>query len=464
MRRALYATGLVLAVAAGVAALAAARVQPGRPATGNVRDHGAKGDGAADDTAALQDAVDRVAGSVVLPPGTYRITRPIVVELDKVGFASITGGGSARVVMAGAGPAFRFVGTHAGTAAPASVKENVWKRQTMPCLDGLEIVGDHPEADGVEASGTHMLTVTRLLVTKCRHGVRLTGRNRNLTLSDSHVYHNRGIGVFFDGVNHHQANVTGCHVSYNLGGGIVVRAGEVRNLQITGCDVEANHDKDGPPTANVLIDSTGGSNAEVAVTGCTVQHTRNAPGSANIRVKGPSTPDKGTNEVRDGHVTLTGNVLSDTKVNVHLDHARGVVITGNTFWTGVEYNLLAEGSTSVVVGPNNLDRNPRYHREEDGSANAVLFRDCSECTVSGLLVRGTRTAPAGVAVVKCDRMHLTGLTVLDCDNGGLLLDGLTRSRVAGCVVRDDRPGAGPPLRVAGGSGNTVADNTVFPAN
>jgi len=451
MRRVLVIAGF----AAVGCALVAARPQPARPATGNVRDHGAKGDGTADDTAALQDAVDRAAGAVLLPPGTYRVTMTILVDLDKVGPASISGGGTARVVMAGPGPAFKFVGTHAGTAAPASVKENVWDRQRMPCLDGVEIVGDHPEAVGVEATGTHMLTVRRVLIRKCLHGIHLTGRNRNLTVADSHVYHNRGVGVFFDRVNLHQANVTGNHVSYNGGGGVVVKAGEVRNLQITGCDIEANHDKDGPPTANVLIDSTGGSNAEVAVTGCTVQHTRNAPGSANVRIKGPSTLDKGTNETRDGHVTITGNVLSDTKVNVHLDHARGVVITGNTFWTGVEHNLLVENSTGVVVGPNAMDRNPRYYREEDGAANAVLFRDCSDCTLTGLFVKGTRTAPAGVALVKCDRMHATGLTVLDCD-GGLLLEQLTRSRVTGCVVRDDRPGAaGEPVRVVGGSGNTV---------
>jgi hypothetical protein len=367
-------------------------------------------------------------------------------------------------VMAGAGPAFKFVGTHAGTAAPASVKDNVWDKQRMPCVDGVEIVGDHAEATGIEATGTHMLTVRRVLIRKCLHGIHLTGRNRNVAISDSHVYHNRGVGVFFDRVNLHQANVTGSHISYNGGGGVVVKAGEVRNLHVTGCDVEANHDKDGPPTANVLIDSTGGSNAEVAVTGCTVQHTRTAPGSANIRVKGPSNPTAGANEVRDGHVTITGNVLSDVKVNVHLDHARGVVVTGNTFWTGVEYNLLVENSTSVVVGPNNLDRNPRYFREEDGAANAVLFRDCSDCTVSGLFVRGTRTAPAGVAVVKCDRVHLSGLTVLDCDNAGLLLENLTRSRVTGCVVRDDRPGAtSVPIRTTGGEGNTVTDNTAVPA-
>ena len=145
----------------------------------------------------------------------------------------------------------------------------------------LTIVGAHAEAVGIEANGTMQLTVTRLVVRKALHGVHLTGRNRNFVLSDSHVYHNRGVGVFFDRVNLHQSNVTGSHVSYNGGGGIVVKAGEVRNLHVTGCDVEANHDKDGPPTANVLIDSTGGSNAEAAVTGCTIQHTRTAPGSAN---------------------------------------------------------------------------------------------------------------------------------------------------------------------------------------
>lgn len=455
--------GAVILIAVGAAFLVAARQPSTRPATGNVRDHGAKGDGTADDTAAVQAAVDAAAGEVRLPAGTYRITRPIVVELDRVGFTAISGGGVARVVMAGAGPAFKLVGTHAGTAAPASVKANVWDKQRMPALDGFEIVGAHAESDGIEATGTAKLTVTRLLVRRCRHGVVLSGRNRNVIISDCHVYENRGVGVFFDRVNLHQANVTGSHISYNGGGGVVVKAGEVRNLQITGCDIEANHDPAGPPTANVLIDSTGGSNAEVAVTGCTVQHTRNAPGSANIRVRGPSTPTAGTDEVRDGHVTITGNVLSDTKVNVHLDHARAVAITGNTFWTGVEHNLLVEKSSGVVVGPNVMDRNPRYFREEDGSANAVVFRDCADCTITGLFVKGTRTAPAGVTLTRCDRFHLSGLTILDCDNGGLTLDEVRRSRVTGCVVRDDRPGAATvPVRVTGGSGNTIADNTTAP--
>ena len=445
---------------AAIIALAAARTRqppPGtKPPTGNVRDHGAKGDGKADDWQAVQNAVDDAAGAVHLPPGTYRITKPVVIDLDKVGFTAITGGTVARVVMAGEGPAFKFVGTHAGTAAPNSVKDNVWAKQRMPAIDGVEIVGGHENADGIEATGTMKLTLTRVLIRKCRHGVHLTARNRNVLISDCHVYENRGIGVFLDHVNLHQINVTGCHVSYNDGGGVVVLGGEVRNLQVTGCDVEANQGKGGPPTANILVDSTGGTNAEVAITGNTIQHTRNAPGSANVRIKGPTTPLAGTDERRDGHVTITGNVISDTKVNVHLDHARGVVITGNTFWTGVEYNLLAEHSSCVVVGPNNFDRNPRYFREEDGASDALLFRHCSDCTLTGFQVKGTRHAPAAVAVESCDRFNVSNLAIFDCDGVGLFLKDLTRSRVSGYLIRDDRPGAkSVPLRVVGGSDNTI---------
>ena len=462
-RRAILATTAFALVAA--VTLTTAHIQPPapgvKPPTGNVRDHGAKGDGVVDDWQALQNAVDAGAGVVQLPKGVYRITKPVVIDLDKVGFTAISGGTVARVVMAGEGPAFRFVGTHAGTAAPASVTDAVWDRQRMPAIDGVEIVGDHEGANGIEATGTMKLTITRVLVRRCLHGIHLTTRNRNVTIADCHVYQNRGTGIFLDHVNLHQINVTGCHVSYNDRGGIVCLGGEVRNLQITGCDIESNHGKDQPATANVLIDSTGGTNAEVAITGNTIQHTRTVPGSANIRIKGPTTPLQGTDERRDGHVTITGNVLSDTHVNVHLDHARGVVMTGNTVWTGVEYDLLVEDSTNVQVGVNNFDRNPRYWREEDGSADAVRFRNCTDCTVTGLHVNGVRKAEAGVAFENCRRMNVSNLTVLDCDGCGVLWKDVSDSRLGGCLVRDDRPDARTvSVRVVGGKGNVFADNAL----
>ena len=176
------------------------------------------------------------------------------------------------------------------------------------------------------------------MIRKVLHAVHLVKRNRNVIVSDCHLYDNRGAGIFYDHVNLHQSNITGCHISYNGAGGIVCRGGDVRNIQVAVCDIEANMDPNGPPTANVLIDCSGGAAgiAEVAVSGCTLQHS-NVPGAANIRFVGADAKDR-----RWGHFTITGNVLSDVAWNIDLQKARGVTIVGNTFWMGFAGDLRAE--------------------------------------------------------------------------------------------------------------------------
>jgi hypothetical protein len=431
----------------------------------DVRTAGARGDGEADDTAAIQRAVD-AGGGVRFPTGTYRISHTITIDLEKTGFVALTADGTARVVMAGAGPAFHFIGTHGGSAAPEQFKPNVWDRQRSPRVEGLEIVGAHPAADGIAAKGTMQLTISRVLVREARHAIRLYERNRNVLISDSHLYHNRGIGVFLDAVNLHQINITGSHISYNAGGGVVVRGGNVRNLHLGNCDIESNMTAGAPPTANVLLDSTGGSVGEVAITGCTIQHTMRGPDSANIRVLGggtnPATARGPATYTTEGHVTITGNVFSDVQVNVHLQNARGVTLTGNTFWMGFEHDLLVEDSSNVVVGPNNLDRNPRYEGQGRAARGGVVFRRSRDCTITGLHVNGVRQHAAAVSIEECIRFNVTGVTILDSDGVGLMLRDTSLSRVSGCLVRDDRgePGDSPAIVVSGGRGNVVAGNTL----
>ncbi len=427
----------------------------------NVRQLGAVGDGKADDTAVIQIAVE--AGGVVrLPKGTYRITKPIVIELDKVGYTSICGDGVARIVMAGPGPALKFVGTHFKSADPADFAKNVWERQRMPLVDGVAIDGDHPEAVGIEATGTMELTLTRLHIRGTLHCIHLVGSNRNLLISDCHLYENRGVGIFYDNVSLHQSNIIGCHISYNRGGGIVARAGNVRNIHITGCDLESNMGRDTPPTANVLIDCSGSAygTGEVAITGCTIQHNNDSPDSANIRILGRSQPTAKLALVREGHVTITGNVLSDVKVNVHLRDCRGVVLTGNTFWMGFTHNLLIEDCSDIILGPNNFDRNPLYNYGHSLDArNSLVIRNSEDCTLTGLHVTNVWREPAGLLIEGCKRMNITNCTILDCDNVGLLLKDVTNSRVSDCLIRDDRENAkSASLVVAGGQGNMIVHN------
>jgi len=435
-----------------------------RPDTrgGNVQHYGAVGDGKNDDTGAIQKAIDSGIGAITFPQGVYRITRPIVIDLDKHGFSSIHGQGVATLVMAGAGPALRFVGTHFKSADPSGFASNVWDRQRMPLVDGVAILGEHAEALGIEAVGTMQLTITRVHVRAALHGIHLVKNNRNVVISDCHLYENRGVGIYYDKVNLHQSNITGCHISYNHGGGIVSRAGNVRNIHITGCDIESNMTPDKPPTANVLIDCRNSryGTGEVAITGCTIQHNNPSPDSANIRIIGRSQASPKLSLVREGNVTISANVLSDVQTNIHLKDCRGVCITGNTLWKGYAHNLLIEDCSNIVIGANCFDRNPRYNYGNSLEAkNGLLVRNSKDCSFSGLHIAHVWSAPAGLLVENCQRMNITNCTILDCDNVGLLLRDVMHSRVSGCMIRDDRPHAQSiPLKVVGGRGNTIVDN------
>ena len=430
----------------------------------DVRRFGAIGDGKADDTEALQKAVDAGRGRVLLPRGIYRVTRPVEVDLARVGYVSIEGSGVARIEMAGAGPAIRLAGTHFGSADPGRFPPGIWQLERMPLVDGVAIEGKHPEAIGIEAVGTMQLTLTRLHLRGLLHGVRLARNNRNVQISDCHIYENQGVGIYYDDVNLHQSNITGCHISYNGGGGIVSRAGNVRNIQIAGCDLESNMRTDGEPTANILIDCRGSQygTAEVAITGCTIQHNNPSPDSANVRIIGNSQPTQRLPRVREGNVTITGNVFSDVQINVHLQECRGVVLAGNTFWQGYKHNLLVESCSSVVMGANNLDRNPRYDYGNTSEANnSVVFRDCEDSTISGLHVTKVWRDPAGVIFENCRRLNVSDCTILDCDHIGLLLKDVSDCRISGCLIRDDRPDStSASIRIEGGRRTVVSNNVL----
>src|SRR5262249_60433210 len=118
-----------------------------------------------------------------------------------------------------------------------------------------------------------------VLSRRCRYGVHLVKRNRNLLLADSHIFDGRGpsIGVYFDGVNLHQAIICGCHIAYCPHAGIKVARSEVRNLQITGCDIEYNHDTRNPDSADVWIDARESTVPEGTIASHTIHPTRTPP-------------------------------------------------------------------------------------------------------------------------------------------------------------------------------------------
>lgn len=407
------------------------------------------------DHAMLQRLLDK-GGAVRIPAGVHRIARPLVVRLAKSGPVSIRGEGVATIVMAGAGPAIHLIGSHAGTADPKTVKPTVWQRERMPLVDGIEIVGRHAEADGIRAEGTMQLTVTRVTARELRHAIHLTGRARNAIVSECHLYNNRGVGVLMEKLSLHQVNIANSHISYNGGGGVVARDSEIRNLQIGTSDIEANMAEGGEPAANVLLDVRSGSIREASIVGCTLQHSGTAKDSANIRLIGAS--ERVANKV--GYLSIADNVLSDVAVNVHLRHARGVSIVGNTFAVAYRHDILVEGSSNVVIGPNAMDQNPDYNRGE--IHNGIVFADSSDSTLNGVHINGAVRNEAAIVLRRCRRINVTGATILDSDGAGILLEDSEWTRISQCMIRDDRAGAArrPMIRVKGGANNIVRDNTL----
>jgi len=446
----------VVLAAAAVGWTQSAELPSSSDGTTSVRDFGAVGDGVRDDTDAVQAAVDR-GGAILFPPGRYRLTRTVNVDLAQTGWVSLLGRGVARVIMEGPGPAFRFVGSHTGTADPGSVKPEVWEKERMPLADGLEIVGNHEEACGLEAVQTMQWTVTRTVIRDTLHAVRLFQRNRNVVLSECHFYNNRGCGVLLEDVDLHQINVVGCHISYNRGGGVVVRGGYLRNLQISGCDIEFNMGPDAPPTANVLIDSlqSGIGHAEIAIVGCTIQHSVKAPDSANIRFIGRDSTGRYW-----GNLTIGDNVLSDVTRNVEIIAARGVSIVGNTFWGAAEEDLLVVDSQDVVVGANMFDQSPNYNREGN-YRGGVRFHRSRDCTLQGLHLAEI-LGPA-IVLEECDGMNVTGCTVRGSRGPTMDIHRVSRSRISDCLLQTgtarEADGSAPPaIRVQGGSHLLIRGN------
>ena len=396
----------------------------------SVRDFGAVGDGQTDDTEAIRHALTMGDGTLDFGRGTYLLSGTVEVNLATHGRVSIKGDGTARVVMRAAGPAFRLVGSHEGTADPSSQTESVANRERMPTVSGIEIFGEHDEAVGIELTGTVQATLQGVLIRQCLFGVHLTKRNRNVLISACHIYEGRGpaIGVYFDGVNLHQAIIVGSHISYQRHAGIKVARSEVRNLQITGNDIEYNDaDQEGDSdSADVWIDAREGTVREGTIASNTIQ-AKPSPNGANIRIEGPDRDDS----AGAGLWTIVGNILQDQERNLWLRHCRGVTVSGNSFASAERHSIDLDHCRVIALGSNTIDHNPDYRGTyRDG----IVVRNSSAVTMTGLILEGVRAGRpdrgAAISVSNSEAVTIGHCQVLDPTSRGIEL--------ASVRGRDDR--------------------------
>ena len=437
----------------------------------NVRDFGAAGDGEIDDTQAIQHALREGEGLLRFPPGTYLISRTIEVELAERGRFAIDGsGGTAKIIMAGEGPAFHLVGTHDKTADPKGFKPGVWRRERMPTVLNIEIEGRNARASGFLLEGTMQATFEGVLLRELEDGIRIHGRARNVLISHCHIYNNRGIGVFLDRVNLHQAIVTGSHISYCRRAGIKIVGSEIRNLQITGNDIEYNFDADEQGCADIDIDSTadGSSVREGTIIGNTIQ-ARYSPGGANVRMVGRNA----VQNHKAGMFTISNNLIGSQEINVHLVACRGVVVSGNVIYSGHRRNVEVDGSRNIVLAANSFDHNPDYRERE--LCTGVRLVDSHDCVFSGSILHdcqaGEHTVVGAVPLVRdglleilrCQRVSIAGCQVLDGQPFGIFVEDSDYVAITGTSVLETRreKKTRAAIRLQGeGRANLLAANTL----
>jgi hypothetical protein len=402
----------------------------------HAKDFGAVGDGKADDTAELQHAINDGERLVVIPHGTYRITKSLVVDLDKVGFTGISGdGGTAKIIMDGPGPALRMVGTHQGTADPPSFKSNVWQSQRMPTVSGLEIVGNHPEAIGIQLERTMQATLTGVLIRKCKYGIHLITRNRNTLISHCHIYDGAGkeaVGIYLDGCDLHQINIIGCHVSYHKHAGIKLQRSSVRNLQITGCDIEYNFDAEEKDCADVWIDAREAKVREVTISSCTIQ-AKYSPAGANVRIE--AKPTKLSTDA--GLWTISGNIIQSQTHNLLLRNCHGITVTGNSFCSAGERSIVIDTCRNIAVGSCTIDYNPDY---KGSRFDGVLVKDSAGINLNGLIVEaslvGNEKSGGAISVFNSRDITIANCQIFDPAHRGLHLDRVDHAVISGNLVRD----------------------------
>jgi hypothetical protein len=437
----------------------------------NVLDFGATGDGRTDNSDAIEHAVESGDGLLEFPPGDFLLSRTIHVDLDQHGRFGLHGSaGTAKLIMAGPGPAFHLLGTHERSAQPTDFLPNFWERQRLPTALNIEIEGRHPEASGFLLEGTMQSTFEGVLLRGLLHGIHIRRRARNVLVSHCQIYNNSGTGILLDEVNLHQAIISGSHISYCLRGGIRIVGSEIRNLQITGNDIEYNYDPAATESADVWIDSSGDDATvrEGTIASNTIQ-AKTSPGGANIRIFGhnPQVNHKA------GMLAITGNLIGSQEINVHLVACRGVTLVGNVIYSGQRRNVQLDGCRNMVIGPNSFDHNPDYGERE--LCTAVRMSDSRDCTFTGSIIHdcqaGRHTVETAqpiereglLEIVGCRRINVSGCQLLEGHPACLFVDDSSLVSVTGCTLVDGRAEKLTEAAVrwrGAGTGNYLAGNTI----
>lgn len=243
-RRDLIASATIMAagVASSAAKAATAPVDASKENRYSAAQFGAVGDGVTDDTLALQSALDATVGSgkpglLVIPPGTYKVSRTLRVEFGAGRSGKIT----RRVGVSAQGAQIRSAIKDGKDVL--SIDSETVARYLL--LDGLDIRGNGAEGNGIsffcDGRGHYIynMALRDVVVEGCGgDGCRMIGNIFESQIFNSYFRDNRGNGMTLAhgtrGGVLSSLHVFGCVFGGNKGSGAVMTHG-ANDVSFHGC-------------------------------------------------------------------------------------------------------------------------------------------------------------------------------------------------------------------------------------
>ena len=355
----------------------------------NVKDYGAVGDGTADDTAAIQAALDAVptgGRAVYFPAGRYRITSTLLVKID-------------GTTLYGDGPANRNGATQTSNGTRIEASGGI----TGSMILVQRVANDRP----LQGVNIRDLTLDGFLVGTGVKGI--TYRVNQGHMDRVHIWNCSGDGLYIQGYaspawDTYDTFITSCLIGRCVGNGVVM-ANDTADLHFLHCIFLTNNDNmvitggassqvtschfydpnarniyfngsgsrskfvnckvEGSMEHQVLIDSTNGGYSDIQFTGCGFSSLA-AESTTNtwdlINIQGPTANGISRTTIVGNSFNLKGGTTIKARyaINVSSTAAQGTMIIGNVFgpashWGTAPLNNATNSSTlTQVKGNGNL--------------------------------------------------------------------------------------------------------------
>ncbi|GIW92799.1 MAG: hypothetical protein KatS3mg110_0840 [Pirellulaceae bacterium] len=333
----------------------------------------------------LQAAIDALpaeGGAVLIPPGEFRIERPLLITQSDV---LIQGSGTATHIVntnRQGEPALRI----GRTAEQQPASERPWRVM----VSNLRVTGNPESGHGIEALAVNELFIQEVTVSyHGGDGIRLDQCYEDPRVSDCLITYNKGTGL----------NLLGCH-------DIVVSANQFEenndglrctdgfNLCMTGNCLD-DHLGNG-----VIIENTYGS----VVSGNMIEECRRAAIVLDRDCYG---------------ITLSANVIAHNGEGIDLKDAHGCAVSANTFTINDKYALrISENSGRITVSANNfcnsyIGEGKVKRGSSDLAAAGVLLHATRQIVFSGNLFSSLRPKAVDVSGSDASRILFHGNLIVD---------------------------------------------------